>query len=430
MALNVKHLKAHELCYEISIRGREPENTVTKNRTTLLGLLTQELGGRSLREVENENDFEEDVTGLKQSLEDLEIKIGEFKGITADEEYKRFVTRLTHVSGRIRRMNIAEGDEVEEQKRVKLELEGRLIALESQLEEKVNPFPIPRHSSTPNKASEQQFNGVKSVPVYKWGITKFSGRGCLVTFLELVESLRVSRGCSTEELFASAGDLLEGHAWTWWHNHHVNRRFVTWEALVIGLKNTFLQDNYDRSLMDEIRSRKQGIREPVSIYISSMEALHLRLTKKPEESEMVENIRGNLLPDYTKLLALQDVSSISQLTSLCRRIESTLRVTPPSRANHQPPLGRPFTHSYQQQNSSAISTSITCWNCGVSGHSYPFCSRRRNLFCYGCGKKGFLKAKCPNCSKKDMGFGNHPQDAVVNPSQNASIQRNRQSVRK
>lgn len=420
----MKHLKAHELFYEIKIRGTQPQSTVAENRSILRGLLAQEQGNRSLREIKNEIAFSEDEVGLRQSLEDLDAKIQDFKGMMADEEYKRLATRLTLVSGRLKRLNVEDDEEADDQKVVKLELEDMLIALESQLAERVNSVSTPRHSSTPVRSSEPQYNTVKTIPVYKWGIRKFSGQGCLISFLELVESLRISRGCSTEELFSSAGDLFEGQAWQWWHNHHKNHRFSTWDELVVGLKFTFISDNYDRRLMDEIRSRKQGNREPVSMYISSMEALHLRLTKTLEEKEMVENIQNNLLPDYTKLLALQDVSSIEQLTKLCRRIESTLRVNTYSRPqNFQAIPNRSFPQVSQQQTSSAMVASIKCWNCGGSGHAYPSCNLSRKIFCYGCGKKGFFKAHCPTCSKNDPGLGNTSRDAAANPNQNASIRR-------
>ena len=38
-----------------------------------------------------------------------------------------------------------------------------------------------------------------------------------------------------------------------------------------------------------------------------------------------------------------------------------------------------------------------CWNCGDLSHRHPQCLSPPQLFCFGCGRKGFSKASCPKC---------------------------------
>ncbi|KAL3269087.1 hypothetical protein HHI36_008170 [Cryptolaemus montrouzieri] len=114
----------------------------------------------------------------------------------------------------------------------------------------------------------------------------------------------------------SDGDLFEHEVWTSWHNGHIKRCFSDWQGLVSMFKKTFLHDNYDHVLFNEINSKKQSVREPVSIFISSQEAQFNRLNSPPSENEMVHIICANFLPDYIKALVLEDIYSISELTSL------------------------------------------------------------------------------------------------------------------
>lgn len=277
-----------------------------------------------------------------------------------------------------------------------------------------NDFNAPQ-ASTPH-FPVNMFN--KKVPVYKWGIRKFSGQGSLIAFLELVESLRISRGCTSEDLFASAGDLFEGHAWTWFHNAQRNHRFSSWDDLVTGLKQAFLKENYDRNLLDEIRAKKQGFREPVAVFISSMEAMFYRLTKLPSVAEMIDIIKINLLPDYVKLLALQNIQTVDELTCLCKRIEESLHLC--NKATGHASTSHSFTRSPRVN---AISSGLICFNCKKAGHHYRNCFSPRTLFCLRCGNPGVSTNSCTRCTKNVRPAGTLTKDAGTGQQPRASVSR-------
>nr|CAH7739559.1 unnamed protein product [Callosobruchus chinensis] len=79
--------------------------------------------------------------------------------------------------------------------------------------------------------------------------------------------------------------------------------------------------------MQEINNRTQGSEERVSLYICAMEGLFNRLPEKPDEKTIVNKIRRNLLPFYVAQLALHDINTVSELTTLCKRLEES-RVGP------------------------------------------------------------------------------------------------------
>lgn len=305
----------------------------------------------------------------------------------------------------------------------------QILSIEAELDQKVSPS-----TSTPINGAPvvPNFNTsiVPSVPVHKWGIKKFTGEGSLMAFLEKIETLRISRNCTTEELFSSAGDLFELQAWTWWHNNHIKNRFSNWDDLVEKLKGTFLRHNYDKNLLDEIKCRKQDPKESVSVFISSIEGLFYRLNTVPREKDIVDIIRENVLPDYVRALALHDIETISDLTNLCKKLENSIQVTssykPSFRGRYmEPDLSRPGFSAHSNVN--AIST-LKCWNCLSLGHKYNECSEQRNKFCYGCGLKNTTKYQCPHCSKNVMGSdkGNSP----TNKNQNSNQQKDKKSQNK
>ncbi|KAL3272292.1 hypothetical protein HHI36_023910 [Cryptolaemus montrouzieri] len=261
--MNPNHLKAEELEYEITIRGAKPPNKVDEKRKTLRGLIAQETSHRGFYIIEVPFSFEEDKNTLRLSLDQ--------------------VTELVIIRGKRSKSTLYPKNDLQEN--IHKTLQSELLSLKEDLAEKIEPkltgavlshstpiAPIPNAQQT-----TPQFSFNKKIPINKWGIKKFSDEGSLVRFLEHIESLRIPRSCSDSDLLESASDLFESHAWTWWHNNHIKQRFSDWNDLVRGLNRNFLPENYDKSLLDEIKSRKQDSREQISISRSSLESQFNRL---------------------------------------------------------------------------------------------------------------------------------------------------------
>ncbi|KAL3281611.1 hypothetical protein HHI36_004817 [Cryptolaemus montrouzieri] len=105
------------------------------------------------------------------------------------------------------------------EEKIKKEIFRPILLLEADLDAKVNILTTPQpsenpvgHSTPSHPVNSSQSSFIKKVPIYKWGIIKFSGKESLVNFLELIDSLKSSRGCTDADLFDSAGDLLKHEA--------------------------------------------------------------------------------------------------------------------------------------------------------------------------------------------------------------------------
>ncbi|KAK9738998.1 hypothetical protein QE152_g9416 [Popillia japonica] len=203
--MDVNCLKSTEVEYEIKIRGVTPSGELDFKRKTLRGLLTQERGNRSFFTIVNPFVFSEDEKDARESLADLKQAINEVVVPVAASARKRICSRLTHLSGRIHRLNAENVD----QRGIVVALTEELLILEADFEEKVKP-----PTSTPHDQQAFQFGmgdpqlspisprrfttTVKPILPYKWGLsfTGSNSQESVISFLEKVESLRVSRGVS------------------------------------------------------------------------------------------------------------------------------------------------------------------------------------------------------------------------------------------
>lgn len=397
--MDVNHLKTNELSYELDLRGIESSGDVDRKRKLLRGCLGAEAANRSLTECKNDYPHDEDCKGIMETIKDLQKLIPTLSGNSQEVAYKRVQSRLIHVSGRISRVMV-DGDLHVATKRkltaLLLELEGDLV---------LKTEDVPQASSTPvrtmapelpERSPQSQF----FVPPYKWNIT-FSGvnaRESLMSFLERVEELRISRGVSKEVLFTSATDLLLDPAKLWYKNNR--HKFTDWDSLVAGLKDMFLPPGYDQDLLFEIMNRRQGSSEKVAFFISAMQSLFQRMQSPPDNAIQLQQIRKNLLPGYITQLALTTINSIEELYVACQKLEESRVWADRSRvpgARRSGLLEPDLAYLDSEPVPDSCVLSSKCWNCSKEGHDYRSCRVPRRVFCFGCGRRDVVKSKCPRC---------------------------------
>lgn len=259
----------------------------------------------------------------------------------------------------------------------------------------------------------------KPIDVHKWGI-KFSGSDSgtsVLSFLADVEEKAEWKGVDVNSLVAAASEFFEGDAKVWYRS--MKKKIDSWNELKILMRKEFLPLNYYDTLWEEIRSRKQGVNEPIGTYVANMTGLFdwLELGEVVTEEMKLNLIRKNLAPFYLEKLALMHIHSLEELKSYGKHLEvnkqrvelyegskTKPKVLAPEFACKQPGR-RPVVHALENNKPlTASSGGAKCWKCNAEGHSFSVCKEEQKWkFCYRCGKKDETTKSCPKCSKTPKG---------------------------
>lgn len=246
------HLLADELNYELRIRGIVTQRKdVAEKRKMLARLLEKDRNRGNLLIVDDDFNFARKKVAIQGTLRSINDVIAEFEGSEADSTYKRVVSRIIHVTDRIKRIVVPDNDKNAEIATFKNESLADSLQLEVLLQDKVkehhpthmdaSSLVIPTVQQQPVAQSIQ--NCSKSVLVYKWNIN-FSGdkHSDLPSFLERIDELCVSRHVNKKELFESATELFSGNALVWFRS--IRDTVNDWDSLVNLMKREFLLSDY------------------------------------------------------------------------------------------------------------------------------------------------------------------------------------------
>ena len=259
---------------------------------------------------------------------------------------------------------------------------------------------------------------VKSGEVHKWNL-HFSGNKSesVFGFLESVKDKAQSRNVDDALLFKCASDLFTGSALVWFRSGLERGVFSTWSQLVVHLKRTFLPEDWEDILMDEIKCRRQGADESIEIYVACISKMFSRLTSPPSQLAQLKIMWKNLHLFYLERIELLSLNTIEDLLAKGRVIEYARQVTESRRnAESKPNLIDPDL-AYKGISKSrkpdpkvaVVETSkedpksgkmSMCWNCRkLSSHMGRDCPEVRSKYCYKCGHQGVTTKECPKCSK-------------------------------
>ena len=242
---------------------------------------------------------------------------------------------------------------------------------------------------------------------------KFKGDTCVRAFLARLEELRIARKISENIIFDGFPDLVEGPALYWYRANKFN--FSCYSELLEGLKSDFDLPDFDFRLLQEIRTRTQAKDESMVVYLSVMLGMMSRLSKQLPEEEKLDLILRNIRPEYSRELALVDVTSIQHLQKIGKRLElakvkmdsfhepsfSKNSLVPdfnyknPKNISPAPNKVKPVSSVSDNETDKPI---IKCFRCGKNNHTAPFCRTSRDLVCFKCGTKGVKTPECPTCS--------------------------------
>lgn len=425
-SLNAAYLTEAEIDYELRIRGiRATRKNLQSKKLILNNQL--ERSKINIRELKDPDfNAEDEKLIIDATILELDSLISEFSATVEDSFYLVITSRLACLTYRVNRFTVPEQPEESHKLYSEYKEDARASCFE--LEAKLSSKVVKAENSIKNEIVYPSSSQNKSVPVYKWGV-KFNGSTSLNAFLERVTELSKARNVSDIELYNSAIDLFDGPVLVWYRS--IRDKISTWNELVRELQTVFLPLEYNETLLDEIKSRKQGRTENICIYVATMQNLFNRLAMPLNDSEQLKIIRRNILPIYIERLALTDINNLNDLIKYCRKIDEATQIknkyTPPKAINSlesdlayvdEPGPSKPKNKNHTINNNKsknfsnnstpAMPTSlnsqrnkvsaVTCWNCKKSGHVYTDCRRPRSRFCFKCGNPNFTIKTCTTCN--------------------------------
>lgn len=274
----------------------------------------------------------------------------------------------------------------------------------------------------------------RSIPINQWNV-KFSGEEnsmSLSEFLGEVDLFAESEGFSDRELFASAIHLFSGYARKWFKANCVDLR--SWGDLVSALKEEFQSEYYDFLLLSEIDSRSQGREESFSAFLAVMVILFGKLCVPLSEQYKIYILRKNMLKEHAMAIATVEISTVRQLATICRRLDSTRMLQEQNSGRCVEPAFKTPTYvkktvrpqvnvvdsgedsgdelcelrrkQFPRPNPNIGSkiiksdkSNFRCFNCDQLGHVFRRCPvERTREFCFGCGLKDVKIMFCPKCN--------------------------------
>lgn len=404
----IHHLHKDEITHELTVR-RLTVNPVSRRDSLSRALKqTAALARRgSLKFTSLEPcDIPSELAICQKKAEQIEKELGEDLTEAAAE---RLISRCQYWLCRLDR--IPDSPEVELMKELVTRLKDRVKSDEQTGE---------GFDSCSDTSSEDTTRLVQKTVIYKTEKTfnvnslnlKYSGDSCARTFLTRLEELRVARKLSEEVVFRGFPEILEGPALSWFRSNKC--KLTSYSVVVEALREDFDIPDLDYQLLQEIRARTQAREETIVVFVSTILGMFERLSKPVPEEEKLDILMRNIRPDYSRELALRDVTSIDQLKKDCKRIElakikadqfrepssstsGTRRPTLGSRNRFDTDTRRTYKSSPQVAAVDQGASSRACFRCGSDGHPTRTCHVSRDLVCFRCGEKGVRAPECPKC---------------------------------
>lgn len=255
-------------------------------------------------------------------------------------------------------------------------------------------------------------------PIARWGLT-FEGTTSIMSiedFIYRLEKFKHLDGITDDYIAQNLHRMLSGNAerWFWiFEKDHPRASWATWRAALLEhFRGPVMADHDDRRI-SEIVHRKQGPRETVDQFYTTVLELNNRLIVRRSEAALITIMRENLLPRIADAIETTPIHSLEEFRRICTSVENRIarrqQQRYDSRAIHELQTAREFSDEEEvieaiqsrrpQHNSTPQpTTNLICWNCDQAGHSYRQCELpHQGIFCYTCGQKGVVSPKCNRC---------------------------------
>lgn len=390
-------LTKDELTHEVKIRGTVPADRVTDLREQIREL-AKKLPTDQIVSFEGDIALELQTIGLK--LDELHLLVSPEDRKLTLKNLNRVQALAHHLFHRLTRIDPEKEEDILCHSDHTVKLDKILTKLDnfySVFKSTIYTDPLRTPEATPTAIVSSKYQSVASLN------HTYDGKSCIKDYLLRLEELCTSRGISEDKLFVSASELFVGDTLCWYRG--VVSSISSWSELKALLLQDYLPDDYNRRLKAEILGRTQGLGENIVTYLSIMQNYFGRLSTPLPEEEKFDIVLNNIRPEYMSSLSTLNVNTFTELKMYCRKIEASNKhaqhfVEPPKSSANLVAADLAYKQiSKTPVNMVKPSIPQFCHRCRVDTHSYRQCTSRK-IVCFGCGKEGVIRPKCPDCSPR------------------------------
>lgn len=195
--------------------------------------------------------------------------------------------------------------------------------------------------------------------------------------------------------------LLEGTAATWWQGvKHIPR---TWAEVQSLIRKAFSPTKPTYKIYQEIFETKQQANKSTDLFIYEKRALFSQIpAPAPNESMQLDMVFGLLHLDIRHEVQRETITTFDELIIKARAAEIILKEK----------RGKD-----SEFNIHISDRGVRCSFCNFKNHTINNCNKKKKadeqkkevekenlpteeIKCYGCGKPGFVRSRCPNCKNR------------------------------
>ena len=223
------------------------------------------------------------------------------------------------------------------------------------------------------------------------------------------EDFRILKYARDAEKVCYAGTLLEGDAKVWFLSLGA-RRPDTWGVLVELLQDTFLIQDEQRALREQLHALRQV--GPLAEYVSKFRRLYLQVQHQMDEESSIAYFTAGLQPATRQEVRYRSPPSLTEAIAVAQHFARTyeLDLRPPVAATPAVAAARPTFARVAGAAINVVASASAPAGAAARPKLTPELREqlRREGKCFKCRAAGHMVSNCPERGAGPAGNGSHP----------------------
>lgn len=275
-----------------------------------------------------------------------------------------------------------------------------------------NNFPYQGNNSGLNDRSQIIPND--KIKIETWGIKYDGSNMTFESFIFRVDSMKQSSGYSSKQVYDNFHKLLQGDALiSWYWGYRQGNANASYEDFKIALNQEWGTRETDIEIWRKLLARHQKPNEKFDIFWGDIRSLVYRLKYKPDVTDIIGLVQGNVLPEIEMALVNDPPNTLAGFLKVCRSADDILKRSSNGPGQKQffnkksvneietevniEELKKNYNRPIISNNPPPVEVQESypnCWNCNEN-HRFRDCIYEiKGIFCFRCGKRGIIAPKC------------------------------------